>query len=118
MGYTLHNLYGVIEKGLPTRFQVFREPSSPAAVASRAACPHADGYSEYPPGFFSGKDRYAVLDDLRSFLHVFRNLYHRDFDSERRMAVQRKAYLAVDHFRQAVERYELFLRSLQRELGT
>jgi len=64
------------------------------------------------PAFLT-QEAYIVLDELRSFRHVFRNLYGRPIDIERLMLLQRKIPRAASLFKEAVALYEVFLGRLQ-----
>lgn len=115
LGYTMHNIYGVIENACLRVSKFFENGLS------------ADGWHkdllnrmllDIPgtrPAFFT-RSEFLVLDDLRAFRHVFRNLYGRPLDRERLMSLQKKTRAAMPMFRDAVRRYVDFLERLGDEV--
>jgi hypothetical protein len=63
------------------------------------------------PAFLT-QEAYIVLDELRAFRHVFRNLYSRPLDFDRLMLVQKKTPRAVTLVKESVNRYVSFLAKL------
>lgn len=51
------------------------------------------------------ENTYLLLDDLRSFRHLFRNLYARPLDPDRTLLVQAKVGPAVTAFQDAHTRF-------------
>jgi hypothetical protein len=111
LGYTIHNIYGVVENACFRISKFFENGLS------------ADGWHkdllnrmllDIPgtrPAFFA-RDEFLVLDDLRAFRHVFRNLYGRPLDRERLVSLQKKAKAAIPMFKDSVKRYAEFLKGL------
>lgn len=62
---------------------------------------------------FLDRDSYLVIDELRGFRHVFRNLYNRPLDPDRLSLLQKKVPIAIGLFKEAIERYEAFLSNLK-----
>jgi hypothetical protein len=111
LGYTIHNIYGLIENACLRISKFFENGLSSEAW-------HRDVLNrmllEIPrmrPAFFS-RDEFLVMDELRSFQHVFRNLYGRPIDAERILALQGKVPSAVRTFEDSVRRYSDFLERL------
>ncbi len=112
LGYTMHNIYGVIENACLRISKFFENGLS------------ADGWHkdllnrmilEIPgtrPAFFS-REEFLILNDLRAFRHVFRNLYGRPLDRERLSSLQKKARSAIPIFKESVRRYVEFLERLR-----
>ena len=108
LGYTIHNIYGVVENACLRISKLF-ENNLPAEAWYRALLDRM--ILDIPtlrPAFFS-REAYLVMDELRSFRHVFRNIYSRELDSERIMALQKKIPLAIHYFQDSVSRYTEFL---------
>jgi hypothetical protein len=63
------------------------------------------------PAFFT-REEFLVMDELRGFRHVFRNLYNRTLDKARLESLQEKIPAAVGVFKDSVKRYSDFLERL------
>lgn len=112
LGYTVHNIYGVIENACLRISKFFENGLS------------ADGWHkdllnrmilEIPgtrPAFFT-REEFLILDDLRAFRHVFRNLYGRPLDRERLSSLQKKTRSAIPIFKNSILRYTKFLERLR-----
>lgn len=94
LGYTIHNIYGVIE-GFCLRVAKFFENDQTADSW------HADllrrmtlSIPELRPALIT-TELWYVLDDLRAFRHKFRHLYARPIDPKRVMLVQEQVDPAV-----------------------
>jgi len=111
LGYTIHNIYGVIENACFRVSKFFENGLSTDLW-------HKDLLNRMLldiPGtrqaFFT-RDEFLVLDDLRAFRHVFRNLYGRPLDRERLLSLQKKTKAAIPMFQSSVMRYTEFLKRL------
>ncbi len=62
------------------------------------------------------QEEYLIIDELRSFRYVFRNLYSRPLDRSRLQALQLKAPSAVQLFVDALARYNVFLTEMEKHL--
>lgn len=109
LGYTIHNIYGLMEnsflriaktfenhiegdrwhRDLVQRMTIQVEGMRPALLDSDAA---------------------LLVDELRAFRHIFRNIYQTRLDPERVMAVARTCEKAMDAFGAATERFKGELR--------
>jgi hypothetical protein len=115
LGCTIHNLYGVIENAC-LRVSRFFENGLPAESWHRELLNRM--ILDIPtvrPAFFL-RNELELIDDLRAFRHVFRNLYNRPVDVDKLDLLQRKVPAAVDAFCRAVARYEEFLSGLASRL--
>ena len=65
---------------------------------------------------FLDEQTYLLLDELRAFRHVFRNLYARPIDSDRIRLVQKKVPAGVQRFTQSIEQYIITLRRIEDRL--
>jgi|JFJP01.1.fsa_nt_gi hypothetical protein len=112
LGYTIHNLYGVIENAC-LRISKFFENGLPSESWHRELLNRM--LLEIPnirPSFLT-RDEFNLLDDLRAFRHVFRNLYNRPVDVDRLELIERKVPAVMAGFDAAVSRYESFLSNLR-----
>ncbi len=115
LGYTIHNLYGIIENAC-LRISKFFENGLPKDAWHRELLDRM--LLDIPnvrPAFFTRPD-YELIDELRAFRHLFRNLYNRELDPERLMIIQNRVPRAVSAFGASVDRYFDFLAALKREL--
>jgi hypothetical protein len=116
LGYTIHNIYGVIE-GYCLRIAKFFENNIDPASWHRGLLDRMGLNIEgVRPALFSGEE-VLVLHELRSFHHVFRHLYARPLDADKLELVQRRVPRAADVFRKAHARYVEILRRLGRAVG-
>ncbi|MDP3177586.1 MAG: hypothetical protein Q8M76_06755 [Spirochaetaceae bacterium] len=112
LGYTIHNVYGMIEGGC-LRISKFFENSLPSDAW------HKELLSRMLidiPGLrpaFLDRDAYVLFDELRGFRHVFLNSYNRPLDRERTLLLQKKVPVAIAAFDTAVERFVLFLQDFR-----
>jgi hypothetical protein len=100
LGYTIHNVYGVIESYC-LRVAKFFENGLESESWHRELLQRMK--LEIPslrPALLS-EDAYLLIDDLRSFRHLFRNLYARPLDPERTGLVQAKVEAASRAFEEA-----------------
>ncbi len=115
LGCTIHNLYGVIENAC-LRVSSFFENGLPAESWHRELLNRM--MLDIPtvrPAFFQ-QNELVLIDDLRAFRHVFRNLYNRPVDLDKLSLLERKVPAAVEAFCRAFTRYEEFLSGLSSRL--
>jgi hypothetical protein len=112
LGYTIHNIYAVMENACLRIAKFFEnnlsDPSWHKELLERMKLT----IENVRPAFLDD-ETYLLLDELRAFRHVFRNLYARPIDSDRIALVQKKVPVAVESFSNAVERYIRTLRQIQ-----
>lgn len=115
LGYTLHNLYGVMENAC-YRIAKFFENGLSASSWHRDLLERMRlEIPDLRPAFLS-KEEFLLLDELRAFRHVFRNLYNRPLDPQRLELVQAKVGTTHTTFIAAVDRYLDFLEALKGSL--
>lgn len=111
LGYTIHNLYSIMENSC-FRIAKFFENNLDDASWHRELL---DRMRLDIPGVrpaFLNEQAYYLLDELRAFRHVFRNLYARPVEGEKIQAVQQKVPEALNQFREAVTKYRTFLQEM------
>jgi hypothetical protein len=108
LGYTIHNLYGIMENACFRISKFFENGLSPDAWHKELLNRMLLDIPKTRPAFLS-PDGFALIDELRSFRHVFRNLYGRELDSDRLAALQAKVPASVEAFKASVDRYVDFL---------
>lgn len=113
LGYTIHNIYGLMENAC-LRIAKFFENSVPREAWHRELLDRMLIDIEHVRPAFLTRQGHALLDDLRGFRHVFRNLYNRELDIERLLLVQKKVPAAIAAFLDSVENYQDFLEELKR----
>lgn len=112
LGYTIHNVYGLMENACLRIAKFFENGLSRDAWHRELLDRMLIDIEAVRPAFLS-REAHALLDDLRSFRHVFRNLYNRPLDVDRLLGVQKKVGAAVEAFLSAVETYKGFLQALK-----
>jgi len=111
LGYTIHNIYGLIENACFRIVKFFENGLSPDAWHKELLDRMPLAIPGIRPAFFT-REEYLVMDELRGFRHVFRNLYSRPLDMARLDALQEKVPLAVKMFEDSVARYSKILERL------
>lgn len=111
LGYTIHNIYGVIENACYRISKFFENGLSADSWHKDLLNRMLLDIPGTRPAFFT-RNEFLILDDLRAFRHVFRNLYGRPLDRERLQSLQKKTKAAIPMFRDAVRRYAEFLKRL------
>lgn len=104
LGYTIHNVYCLMENSF-LRIAKFYENSLEKESWHRDLLWRM---TLNIPGFrpaLLNEETASLIDELRSFRHVFRNLYQTGIKPEKVMAVQSLVPEAVERFREAVEEY-------------
>ena len=64
---------------------------------------------EVRPAVLSG-DLAERIDELRSFRHVFRNMYQKTLDAERLQLLQKRLAPTLSEYRRSIERFVALLR--------
>ena len=112
LGYTLHNLYGVIENACFRIAKFFENGLSPTSWHRDLLDRMLLTISAIRPAFFE-RDEHALLDELRALRHVFRNFYSRPLDTDRLLLLQNKVPLIQTAVFSAFDRYHTFLNTLK-----
>ncbi len=115
LGYTIHNIYGVMENyclRIATFFEngLDRESWNKDLLRRMTLT-----VGDLRPAFIDD-ETLLLLDELRSFRHVFRNLYARPLDPERVGFVQAKVKPAFEAFLEAHAAYKSKLEAIARGL--
>ena len=97
LGYTIHNVYGVIENYCLRVAKFFENGLEGTSWHKELMHRMTIAIDTLRPALFDQKT-YLLVDELRSFRHLFRNLYARPLDPERTRLVQGKVAPAVQAF--------------------
>lgn len=116
LGYTIHNLYGVMENACFRIAKFFENGLSTHSWHRELLERMLLEIPDLRPAFFTEKE-YSLVDQLRAFRHVFRNLYSRPLDPERVLFLQQRVPSITAAFLAALERYLPFLETLAQRLG-
>ena len=117
LGYTIHNIYAVMENACLRVAKFFEnnvsDPSWHKELLERMKLT-IEGVR---PAFLD-EETYLLLDELRAFRHVFCNLYARPIDRERIELVQKKVPAATERFTHAIDEYTAALRQIRDSLSS
>jgi hypothetical protein len=97
LGYTIHNIYGVIENYC-LRVAKFFENGLPGEAWHKELLHRMTLQIGTLRPALLDQDTYRLIDELRSFRHLFRNLYARPLDPDRTRLVQAKVAPATKGF--------------------
>lgn len=97
LGYTIHNVYGVIENYCLRVAKFFENGLDRDGWHRHLLHRMTLAIGTLRPALFDSAT-YLSIDDLRSFRHLFRNLYARPLDPARTSLVQAKVGPAVRAF--------------------
>ncbi|MEX2445274.1 MAG: hypothetical protein WD492_16875 [Alkalispirochaeta sp.] len=100
LGYTIHNVYGVIENYCLRVAKFFENGLEGSAWHKELLHRMTLEIGTLRPALLT-EDTYLLIDELRSFRHLFRNLYARPLDPDRTRLVQAKVGPAVKAFEDA-----------------
>jgi hypothetical protein len=104
LGYTIHNLYGVIENYCLRIAKFFENGISQDAWHKELLRRMTLTIGDLRPALLDDS-ALLLIDELRSFRHLFRNLYARPLDPERMRFVQAKVIPASEAFLRAHTAY-------------
>jgi hypothetical protein len=108
LGYTIHNIYGLVENACLRIAKFFENGLSPDAWHKELLNRMLLDIPRIRPAFFT-RGEFLVMDELRGFRHVFRNLYGRPLDKARLELLQEKIPSAIEMFKKSAARYSEFL---------
>jgi len=97
LGYTIHNVYGVMENYCLRVAKFFENGLEGTSWHKELMHRMTIAIGTLRPALFD-QTTYLLVDELRSFRHLFRNLYARPLDPERTRLVQGKVAPAVQGF--------------------
>ena len=115
LGYTFHNIYGIIENSCYRLSKFFENDLSDDSWHKDLLRRMLLNIPGIRPAFFT-HEAFVVMDELRGFRHVFRNSYNRPLDPERLLLLQKKVPTAISLFREAVSSYVKFLEELRERI--
>lgn len=115
LGYTIHNVYGLIENACLRIAKFFENNISDDAWHRDLLRRMLLDIPRMRPAFFT-PEAYTLIDELRGFRHVFRNAYSRSLDPERILLLQKKMPVTAQHFKAAVDSYVEFLERFREEI--
>lgn len=104
LGYTIHNLYGVIENYCLRIAKFFENGLGQDLWHKELLRRMTLAIGDLRPALLD-EEAFLLIDELRSFRHLFRNLYARPLDPERMRFVQAKVQPASVAFLRAHEAY-------------
>lgn len=108
LGYTIHNIYGLVENACLRIAKFFENGLSPDAWHKELLNRMLLDIPRIRPAFFT-REEFLVMDELRGFRRVFRNLYSRPLDKARLESLQEKIPSAIEMFEKSAARYSEFL---------
>ena len=117
LGYTIHNLYSLMENAC-FRVAKFFENSLVENSWHKDLLDRMRLDIEGARPALLNEDTYQLLDDLRAFRHVFRNLYAKPIDKDKVMLIQSRVPKAVSGFRDGVSGFLQFLKDLKGAVDT
>lgn len=100
LGFTISNLYGIMESYLTRIAKCFENQIDTASWHRDLLRRMAIRVPDIRPAVLTPEQAYAV-DQLRSFRHVFRHMYQQDLDPERLKLVDVRTPPAIEAFREA-----------------
>lgn len=112
LGYTIHNLYSLMENGC-FRIAKFFENNLSDESWHRELLDRMKLNIEGVRPAFLDNETYIILDDLRAFRHLFRNLYARPIDNDKILLIQKKVPTGVSGFKESIIKYLIFLKDLK-----
>lgn len=111
LGFTLHNIYGIIENYCLRIAKHFENDTSGDSWHQSLLRRMTLEIPGVRPALLSQAQLHK-LDDLRSFRHAFRHLYARPIDPEKMMLLQRRLPDALAELRDAHEGYVTKLKAI------
>jgi len=111
LGYTIHNLYGVIENYCLRIAKFFENGLAQDAWHKELLRRMTLTIGDLRPAFLDEQSM-LLIDELRSFRHLFRNLYARPLDPQRMRLIQEKVQPASESFLNAHDAYRAKLATI------
>lgn len=115
LGYTVHNIYGVIENYCLRVAKFFENGIGQDAWHKELLRRMTLSIGDLRPALLDD-EALVLIDELRSFRHLFRNLYARPLDPERMRFVQAKVLPASEAFFRAHKSYVVKLTTIAESL--
>ncbi len=117
VGYTLHNLYNIIENYFFRIAKMFENNLDPHRWHKDLINRMTLDIEGIRPAFMK-KEESIIFNDLRAFRHVFRNIYQSSLDIDKLNLVNNKVPEIERLFTRNHEKYLLKLREILRSLST
>ena len=117
LGYTIHNLYSLMENACFRIAKFFENNLTNDSWHRELLDRMILDIEDVRPAFLN-RETYLILDDMRAFRHLFRNLYARPIDSDKVLLIQKNIPEAVSGFREAIGKYLDFLRDMKKAINT
>lgn len=118
LGYTIHNVYSLIENYALRIAKVFENEIDAATWHKDLIERMQLEIDSVRPALWSWELAQRI-DELRRFRHLFRNLYALDLDAERLLLVQKRLPTTVNEFRSAhgafLEKLEYLIEAMETE---
>lgn len=115
LGYTIHNIYNLLENYL-LRISKFFENSLDPLSWHRDLIEHMRLDIEGVRPALLNRDLAARIDELRSFRHVFRNIYQSELDPKRIELVQQRLDPTLAAFKKAHKEFLQKLKAIAAQL--
>ncbi len=112
LGYTIHNLFSIMENGCFRIAKFFENNLSENEWHKELLDRMRLNIEGVRPAFLD-EETYYLLNDLRAFRHLFRNLYARPIDEDKILLIQKNIPKSIEGFKKAVRNYLLFLADLK-----
>jgi uncharacterized protein YutE (UPF0331/DUF86 family) len=104
LGYTIHNLFNLIENYAARIAKAFENEVDPASWHRELIERMQIAIAGVRPSVWDA-ELARLIDELRRFRHVFRNMYANDLDPARVAAVQTRVPSTLTRFQEAHERF-------------
>ena len=115
LGYTIHNIYGVIEGYCLRVAKFFENGLDPAAWHKELLRRLTLEIAHVRPALLD-RETWLIIDELRSFRHAFRHLYARPIDPKRIDLVQSRVPDTIARFTTAHTRFRATLTTIRDQL--
>ncbi|UCF97120.1 MAG: hypothetical protein JSV89_18395 [Spirochaetaceae bacterium] len=111
LGYTIHNIYNLLENYF-LRISKFFENSLDPLSWHRALIEHMSLELEGIRPALLNRDLAIRIDELRSFRHIFRNIYQSELDPKRVELVQGRLGATLSAFKKAHIEFQKKIKSI------
>lgn len=112
LGYTLHNIYNLVENSF-YRIAIYFENNLKAETWHKDLVQRMTlNIKGIRPAVIDQRSA-DLLDDLRSFRHVFRNMYRKHMDERKLLALQADLPEALTGFRKSLAQFLSILRAVE-----
>jgi hypothetical protein len=116
LGYTLHNIYNLLENYFLRIAKFFENSRDPLSWHKDLVQRMALTVEEVRPALL-GRDLASKIDELRAFRHVFRNIYQAELDPSRMSLIQDDLPATLDSFRKDHAAFKEKLLAIAGRLG-